>query len=86
MDNKNIFDDLFTYDFCKSTKIDDTNVQLPDNSSICSFGEEKYLCEWDEYVNTRILLRIFKCVNLIKNILIVGLICGVVGVILSFIK
>lgn len=86
MDNKKIFDDLFVYDFCKSTKIDNADIQLPNNSTICSFGEEKYLCEWDEYVNTRILLRIFKCVNLIKNILLIGLICGLIGAILAVVK
>lgn len=84
--NKNIFDDLFAYDFCKITKIDNPNIQPSNNSNICSFGTEKYLCELDEHVNTRILLGIFKKVNFIANVILAGLICGGVAIVISLLK
>lgn len=42
--------------------------------------------ELDDLTNARILFRIFKCVNFMKNVLIVGLVCGVIGVVLAVMK
>ena len=39
--------------------------------------------ELNEFTNTYILLGIFKCVNLIKNFIITGLVCGAVAIVIS---
>ena len=87
MDNKTFMRELFKYDLCKTTKID--NSQLVDyqakyGEQVQEKGESSYLCEIDESTNTRILLKIFKCVNIIKTIFIIGLICEIIGIIISF--
>ena len=86
MGDKTFMKELLKYSLCKTTKID--NSQLVDyqakyGEQVQEKGESSYLCEIDESTNTRILFKIFKCVNAIKNIFIVGLICEIIGIILS---
>ena len=87
MGDKNFMKELLKYSLCKTTKID--NSQLVDyqakyGEQVHEKGENSYLCEIDESTNARILFKIFKCVNTIKNLFIAALVCGIIGIILSF--
>ena len=42
--------------------------------------------ELNEFTNTYILLGIYKCVNIIKNIFIASLVCGTIAIIISLLK
>lgn len=83
--NKDLLRELATYDFCPKELIEVKDVPRYKNEKDKYVLSNTYLCEMDNLVNTRILIGIFKCVNTIKNIMIAGLICGIVGVALSFI-
>lgn len=84
---KDLLKDLVQYNLCFKRTIDKTEVgKYSDNEDVyVDYQYNNYLCTLDEWTNTRILLGIFKCVNTIKNIMIAGLACGIIGIILSFI-
>lgn len=44
------------------------------------------LGELDKHVNTRILLGIYKKINFISNVILIGLICGGVAIVISLLK
>lgn len=86
MSDKEFIKELFKYNLCKTAKIDNSKLvdyQVKYGDQIQETGDNSFFCEIDESTNTRILLKIFKCVNAIKNIFIVGLICEIIGIILS---
>lgn len=87
MDDKTFMRELLKYDLCKTTKIDNSqlvNYQAKYGEQVQEKGESSYLCEIDESSNARILFKIFKCVNTIKNLFIAAIVCGIIGIILSF--
>lgn len=82
---KDLLRELVQYGFCYKETIDSKEVDKysEDDSVYVEYKYNNKLCTLDKYTNTRILLGIFKCVNTIKNILIAGIVLGIVGVVLS---
>lgn len=76
------------YNNLRGGKRDDNAVSL---SNTTGLSRELYQYgigdgELDDLTNTRILFRIFKCVNFMKNVLIAGLVCGGIGIVLAAMK
>lgn len=89
MDNsnkKNLIKQLAIFDFCNKTIIPEDKIQKYKKDENSYIQNNMYLCEIDEYTNTRILLGIYKCVNLIKNIFIASLACGAIAIVISLFK
>ncbi len=85
--DKKIIEDLYNYRLCKITKIDKADVDKYPNAYIhTNTNGDVFACEADEEVNTLILFNIYKCVFFIRNLFLTGLVCGVIGIILSFSK
>ena len=92
--DKNYWNDLYQYKFCKITEIPYNEVakhKIRDDAYVYESSElnaqsPSFLCEHDEYVTNRILIRIFKCVNFIKNFIIASLACGIAYFVITFIQ
>lgn len=87
--NDKEFEELYNYRLCKITKIDKSEIpqyQDKPNKHIHTNLNDVYLCELDEYTNTRILFAIFKSVFFIKTVVLISLICGAIAVVLNFIR
>lgn len=84
---KSLLRDLSKYNLCYKEVIDYNEAkQYADEDDVyVDIQGSYYLCSLDKFTDTRLLIGIFKCVNTIKNIMIAGLICGIIGVALSFI-
>lgn len=83
---KELIKELAINNFCSKKLIPLEEVPKYKNNPDKYVHINTYLCEMDEFVNTRILLGIFKCVNFIKNAILAGLICGGIGIIVVLFK
>lgn len=78
---KKLLKELADYDFCLKVPIPPQEVsKVKDNPDKVVY-KNTYICEADDYVNTRILFDIFKCINLMKNLVLTGLVCGIIGIV-----
>ena len=80
---KNLIQELAKYNLCRKEVItkEESNKYANEEDKYIDLAEmHYYLCELDDFTNTRILLGIFKCVNFIKNVILAGLICGGIGI------
>lgn len=87
--NQDFWMDLYKYRLGKVSKITQTETsanKFRNDAYVVETEEQNYLCEYDEYVTQRILIRIFKCVNFIKNFIIFSLICGIAYFVITFIQ
>lgn len=87
--DENFWMNLYKYQFGKVSKITQAETianNLRDDAYIVRTETQNYICEYDEYVTQRILIRIFKCVNFIKNFIIASLACGIAYFVITFIQ
>lgn len=82
-DEKDILRELAPHNLCLKRTLTPDQIANRKRRPDEIIEKNMYLCTLDEYTNTRILLGIFKCVNTIKNILITGIVLGIIGVVLS---
>lgn len=82
---KLLLKDLSKYNLCCKEVINRNEAkQYTDKDDIyIDIQSNCYLCSFDKFTDTRLLLGIFKCVNTIKNTLITGVVLGVAGIILN---
>jgi hypothetical protein len=71
---KDLLRELAEYNLCAKEAISNQEAQnyIGDDDSYVDYAGSNYLCKMDNLVNTRILFRIFKCVNFIKNVVLAG--------------
>lgn len=90
MNDKELLKELSLYNLTKETNLSREEKEKVLSDKPESYIKESdmhfYLCELDDLTNTRILFRIFKCVNFMKNVLIAGLVCGGIGIVLAAMK
>ncbi len=89
--NKNeLIKELSQYELTKETSLSKEEANAADKDNHDIYIKEKdmhyYLCELDDLTQTRILFKIFKCVNFIKNVIIAGIALGVLGCIMAIVK
>lgn len=79
---KDLIRDLAQYNLCHKEAItrEEAEEYMGNEDFYVDFTGNYYLCTLDKPTNTRILLRIFKCINFIKNVVLAGLIGGGVGI------
>lgn len=90
MNKKELIKELSQYELTKETPLSKEESNAVDNANPDIYIKEKdmhyYLCELDELTQMKILFKIFKCVNFIKNVIIAGCVLGVLGVIVALMK
>lgn len=89
--NKNeLIKELSQYELTKETSLSKEDADAVDKDNPDVYVKEKdmhyYLCELDDLTQTRILFKIFKCVNFIKNVIIVGIVLGFLGVVVAMMR
>jgi len=78
---KKLLKELADYDFCLKIQIPPNELSKVKDDPDKVIYKNSFICEADEYINTRILFDIFKCINLMKNLTLTGLVCGILGII-----
>lgn len=94
--NKNeLIKELSEYDMTKKTEVskqeydarkDDPNIYVNELVAYSDGTVYHYIHELDDLTQTRILFKIFKCVNFIKNVIIVGIVLGFLGVVVAMMR
>lgn len=80
--NKKLLNELANNGFCLRVKVPPQEIHKYKDNPEYVIDSDGYLYDFDDLVNTRILLGIFKCVNFMKNVLVAGLVCGGIGVLI----